>query len=80
MASIQLVKEYLDTKEDFPVKAKLIDVKILSGGLANHVYRLLFEDNSTKTARQKKLQSPVLFMGKKHKNRRESDSIILTKP
>ena len=47
MASIQLVKEYLDTKEDFPVKAKLIDVKILSGGLANHVYRLLFEDNSS---------------------------------
>jgi thiamine kinase-like enzyme len=47
MASIQLVKEYLDTKQDFPVKAKLIDVKILSGGLANNVYRLLFEDNSS---------------------------------
>jgi thiamine kinase-like enzyme len=47
MTSIKLVKEYLETKHDFPVKAKLIDVRILSGGLANHVYRLLFDDNSS---------------------------------
>ena len=30
-----------------PFQSKLIDVKKLSGGLVNHVYRLVFENNST---------------------------------
>jgi thiamine kinase-like enzyme len=46
MSSSELVKEYIHSKEDFPIKSKLLDVNVLSGGMVNHVYRLTFEDNT----------------------------------
>ena len=47
MASSELVREYFDTKDDFPIKSKIIDIKGLSGGMVNHVFRITFEDNYT---------------------------------
>ena len=47
MESLELVEGYIKAKENFPIKSKLVHVEKLSGGLANYVYRLGFEDKST---------------------------------
>ena len=47
MESLELIEGYIKAKENFPIKSKLVEIKKLSGGLINHVYRLVFEKNKT---------------------------------
>jgi 5-methylthioribose kinase len=47
MESTELVRTYIDSKTDLPFKSNLTSATQLSGGLANYVYRLKFEDDTT---------------------------------
>ena len=47
MEDIESVKTYIDSQNDWIFKAKLQEVVKLSGGLANYVYRLIFQDKTT---------------------------------
>ena len=47
MESLELVEVYINAKENFPIKSKLVETKKLSGGLVNFVYRLVFENKET---------------------------------
>ena len=47
MESLELVEVYINAKENFPIKSKLVEIKKLSGGLVNYLYRLVFENKET---------------------------------
>ena len=47
MESLESVKCYINVKNDFPIKSKLVEIKKLSGGFVNYVYRLVFENKET---------------------------------
>ena len=47
MDSIEMVEKYIRENENLPFASKVQTISMLSGGLANFVYRLKFEDNTT---------------------------------
>ena len=47
METIELVLSNFESLKNKPFNSKLVNVKKLSGGLVNHVYRLVFENNTT---------------------------------